>query len=41
MDEVQSVHLLGNAQALPFQLTAGGLIVTLPSLGPCDHAYVL
>ena len=41
MDEVQSVHLLGNAQALPFQLTAEGLIVTLLTQKPCDHAYVL
>ena len=41
MDEVQSVHLLGNAQALPFQLTAEGLIVTLLTQKPCDHSYVL
>ena len=41
MDEVQSVHLLGNAQALPFQLTAEGLIVTLPTQKLCDHSYVL
>lgn len=41
MGEVQSVHLLSNAQALPFQRTAEGLFVTLPSQKPCDHAYVL
>ena len=41
MDEVQSVHLLGNAQALSFQRTAEGLIVTLLTQKPCDHAYVL
>ncbi len=41
MDEVQSVHLLGNSQALPFQLNAEGLIVTLLTRKPCDHSYVL
>jgi len=39
--EIRSVHLLGNSQALPFQRTAKGLVVTLPSQKPCDHAYVL
>ena len=41
MGEVQSVHLLGNAQALPFQRTAEGPIVTLLTQKLCDQAYVL
>jgi alpha-L-fucosidase len=38
---VKSVVLLGSPETLPWTQTADGLVVTLPSQKPCDHAYVL
>ncbi len=39
--KVESVELLGARGNLPFARTAEGLVVTLPSKRPCEHAWVL
>jgi alpha-L-fucosidase len=39
--DVKQVQLLGHRQNLPFQRTPEGLVVTLPTERPCEHAYVL
>ena len=39
--KVKSVSLLGFPDKLAFAQTADGLVVTLPTQKPCDHAYAL
>ncbi len=38
---VKSVSLLGSPEKLTFERTADGLVVDLPSVKPCDHAWAL
>ncbi len=38
---IKKISLLGNGEALSFEQSAKGLTVMLPTMPPCDHAYVL
>ncbi len=39
--QIQTVSMLGSPDKIDFQRTDTGLVVTLPEVKPCDHAYVL
>ncbi len=38
-DQIESIHMLGLAEALSWSQRDDGLHITMPSQKPCDHAY--
>jgi alpha-L-fucosidase len=41
LGEIQSVSMLGSSDSITFERTDEGLVVRLPRVKPCDHAFVL
>ncbi len=40
-EPVTKIKMLGSKEKIAFEQTAEGLVVTFPSVKPCDHAFVL
>ena len=39
--QIQSVSMLGSSETISFERTDTGLVITLPKVRPCNHAFVL
>jgi alpha-L-fucosidase len=39
--EIKEIKMLGNEKSLPWEIDSTGLSIIIPSVKPCNYAYVL